>query len=215
MLYQHTPIALPFPPFHACALSSSFVAAWRRLYACYNDTIRRFSCTNEPTQSTYFLLKRLHEKSAATAVIRGQQRKARDARRRGGGGGGDGRSACDAPSRHYGSSAAASTAALLQSSKPNATRTRTSSSSSTRVGHSRGGHHRGSSSWITDAVFGVGGELPPTLDAATSHVPGVALLSGAQGDVGKAIRALGEETKWLNAGLGAAVAALALLRHLR
>ena len=62
---------------------------------------------------------------------------------------------------------------------------------------------------------GMGGELPAELDAATSNVPMLALLSGAQGDVPTALRALGDETKWINAGLGAALAVLSVLRHVR
>jgi len=62
---------------------------------------------------------------------------------------------------------------------------------------------------------GMGGHLPAELDAATSHIPGVALLSGAQGDVGSALRILSDEVKWINAGLGVAVAFLFVLRHSR
>lgn len=62
---------------------------------------------------------------------------------------------------------------------------------------------------------GMGGTLPADLDAATSNVPGLALLSGAQGDVASALRALGDETKWMNAALGAALAMIYVLRHMR
>ena len=51
-------------------------------------------------------------------------------------------------------------------------------------------------------------------DAATSNVPFVALLSGAQGDVSDALRALLAEVKQSNALLGAGAAAVWVLRQL-
>lgn len=53
---------------------------------------------------------------------------------------------------------------------------------------------------------GIGGHLPPQLEATTSHLPGLAIFTGAQGHVSQALRATSDEMKWLNAGLGMAVA---------
>jgi len=61
----------------------------------------------------------------------------------------------------------------------------------------------------------MGTELPPDLDAVTSNVPGLALLSGAQGGVASVMHALGDEIKWVNAALGAGLAVLLLLRRVR
>ena len=61
---------------------------------------------------------------------------------------------------------------------------------------------------------GEGGYLPAAYDAATSNVPFVALLSGAQGDVSDALRALLAEVKQSNALLGAGAAAVWVLRQL-
>ena len=62
---------------------------------------------------------------------------------------------------------------------------------------------------------GMGGELDAELDAASSNIPCLALLSGAQGDVSEAMRALACEGKAINAALSLAVAASLLLRHIR
>ena len=62
---------------------------------------------------------------------------------------------------------------------------------------------------------GQGGHLPPAYEAATSNVPFVALLSGAQGPLLEALSKLADETKLLNAGAGALAAALWTLRRVR
>ncbi|KAL3926269.1 MAG: hypothetical protein SGPRY_003375 [Prymnesium sp.] len=62
---------------------------------------------------------------------------------------------------------------------------------------------------------GMGGHLSAEFDAQTSNIPGIALLSGAQGDPGSAIRAMIHEIKSLNACLGVGCALLFVLRHAR
>ena len=62
---------------------------------------------------------------------------------------------------------------------------------------------------------GMGGELPSEVAARTSNVPFVALLTGAQGSVGGALRALADETKVLNAACAAVAAALWACRWIR
>ena len=59
---------------------------------------------------------------------------------------------------------------------------------------------------------GMGGTLPPELDAVTSNAPFVAMLSGAQGGVLAAFSALVSELKTGNALAGAGMAALWALR---
>lgn len=62
---------------------------------------------------------------------------------------------------------------------------------------------------------GMGGTLPAEVEAVTSHVPGVAIALGRQGEVGSALRALVGEMKEVNAALGLSTAALLALRRLR
>ena len=62
---------------------------------------------------------------------------------------------------------------------------------------------------------GLGGTLPEELDACTSLVPFVAMLSGAQGGVAPAFAALAQELKASNAAAGAGVALCLALRRMR
>ena len=63
---------------------------------------------------------------------------------------------------------------------------------------------------------GLGKTLPPELDAATSNVPFVAMLLGAQaGSAGAAFSALADEVKGSNAVAGVAVALVWTLRRIR
>ncbi len=62
---------------------------------------------------------------------------------------------------------------------------------------------------------GQGGYLSPEHDRATSNVPFLAMLSGAQGRVSDAFGALATELKMSNAALGAAAAAVWILRRAR
>jgi uncharacterized membrane protein len=60
---------------------------------------------------------------------------------------------------------------------------------------------------------GMGGSLPPDLDARTSNIPFAAMLSGGQGSVPEAFQGLFSELKGLNAGAAVLVAAGLALRR--
>ncbi|KAL9186128.1 hypothetical protein ACHAXT_005366 [Thalassiosira profunda] len=67
----------------------------------------------------------------------------------------------------------------------------------------------------TDSRFrrGMGGTLTEEYDAATSNVPFLAMLTGAQGNVGDALRDFAEEVKPLNALVAVGVSGLWVLRR--
>ena len=65
---------------------------------------------------------------------------------------------------------------------------------------------------------GIGGTLPPEVDARTSNVPFVGMLFGDQsqdGGVGGAFKKLGSELKGYNMALGASIAVAMAMRRVK